>query len=150
MRTVQVSKVLDAPQQNVWDVLYDFPNISQWNSGVTASYATGQELGVGAQRHCDLSPTGQLEETLLELDEPNRALVRIDSTKRIPIKHGEVEFQLEPTDLGTTVTLTYSYAPKGGPLSGLVGRVMDPQLQKGFGGFLDDLGVEAAKRAGTA
>jgi uncharacterized protein YndB with AHSA1/START domain len=147
MRTVQVTKVLQAPQQSVWAVLYDFPNISQWNSGVTTSYATGQELGVGAQRHCDLSPAGQLEETLLELDEPHRAVVSIDSAKRIPIKHGRVEFLLEPAASGTTVTLNYSYEPRGGPLSGLVGRVLDPQLEKGFGGFLDDLGAEATKRA---
>jgi uncharacterized protein YndB with AHSA1/START domain len=147
MRTVQATKVLDAHQQSVWDVLYDFPNISQWNSGVTTSYATGQELGIGAQRHCDLSPAGQLEETLVELDEPNRAVVSIDSTKRIPIKRGRVEFLLEPDGSGTSVTLNYSYEPRGGPLAGLIGRVLDTQLVRGFSGFLDDLGEEAAKRA---
>lgn len=148
MRTVQVTKTLDAPQQSVWNVLYDFPNISQWNSGVTSSFATGQELGVGAQRHCDLSPTGQLEETLVELDEPTRAVVSIDTAKRIPIKRGRVEFLLEPVGSGTKVTINYSYAPIGGPLAGVVGRVMDPQLRNGFGGFLDDLGAEAARRSG--
>jgi uncharacterized protein YndB with AHSA1/START domain len=149
MRTVQATKTFDAPQQSVWDVLYDFPNISQWNSGVASSFATGQEFGVGAQRHCDLSPTGQLDETLVELDEPDRVVVSIDAAKRIPVKRGRVEFLLEPVGPGTKVTVNYSYVPNGGPLAGIVGRVMDPQLQKGFGGFLDDLGAEAARRAGT-
>ena len=149
MRTVRVTKTLEAPQQSVWDVLYDFPNIALWNSGVTTSYATGPEFGVGAQRHCDLSPAGQLEETLIELDEPNRVVVSIDAARRIPIKRGRVEFLLAPVDSGTEVTLTYSYEPNGGPFAALVGRMMDPQLEKGFGGFLDDLGAEAARRSGT-
>ncbi len=150
MRTVQVTKTLDADQSSVWAVLYDFPNIAQWNSGVQTSFATGTELGVGAQRHCDLKPTGQLEETLVELEEPNRAVVSIDSAKRLPMKRALVEFLLRPAGTGTEVTVNYNYEPKGGPFKGLVGRVMDGQLETGFGGFLDDLGTEAGRRAGAS
>jgi carbon monoxide dehydrogenase subunit G len=150
MRTVHVHKTLGAPQSSVWAVLYDFPNIAAWNSGVQTSFATGQALGVGAQRHCDLKPTGQLEETLVELEEPNRAVISIDSTKRLPMKRALVEFLLAPAGTGTDVTINYSYEPKGGPLAGLIGRVMDSQLEKGFGGFLDDLGAEAARRASAS
>jgi hypothetical protein len=37
----------------------DFPNISDWSSGVKASHDTGDGIvGLGAQRHCDLAPVG--------------------------------------------------------------------------------------------
>lgn len=147
MRTVKVQQSLDAAQQAVWDVLYDFPNIADWNSGVAKSFSTGTEAGVGATRHCDLKPAGGLDETLVEAEEPHRAVVRIDAVQKLPIKKGRVEFLLAAAGEGTDATLNYSYEPKGGPLAGLVGWVLDKQLASGFQGFLSDLGAEASKRA---
>ena len=40
-RMIQMSRVVDAPPAAAWAVLADFPNISRWNGGVTASHATG-------------------------------------------------------------------------------------------------------------
>ena len=55
MRTISVADTIDAAPSAVWNVLADFPNISDWNGGVTASHATGDATGgVGATRHCDL------------------------------------------------------------------------------------------------
>lgn len=150
MHSISVTKVLAAPQSAVWAVLADFANISSWNSGVSASFHSGGpiEVGVGTQRHCDLKPMGGLDETLIEMQEPNRAVVRIDRATRIPIKRGEVEFLLEAEGEHTRTTVNYAFEPNGGPLAGLVGRMLEGQLTTGFGGFLDDL--EAAARESSA
>ena len=147
MHSISVSKLLAAPQAAVWAVLADFANIAAWNSGVATSFHSGgpAEVQVGTQRHCDLKPMGGLDETLVALEAPDRAVVRIDRATRIPIRHGEVEFLLVPVDDGTTTTINYSFAAKGGPFAGVVGRMLKGQLVTGFSGFLDDL--EAAAQA---
>lgn len=145
MHSISVSKVLDAPQQAVWEVLADFANISSWNSGVSDSFHSGgpTTAAVGTQRHCDLKPMGGLDETLIAMEEPNRAVVRIDRATRIPIKSGEVEFLLATEGSGTRTTVNYTFTPNGGPLAGLIGRVLEGQLTTGFAGFLDDLEAAA-------
>lgn len=145
MNSITVSKTIAAPQQAVWDVLADFGNISTWNSGVAISFLTdgSDVVHVGSRRHCDLKPMGGLDETLTVMEEPDRAVVQIDKATRIPIKSAEIEFLLVPTAEATTTTINYRYHAKGGPLSGLIGKMLEGQLSTGFKGFLDDLEVAA-------
>ena len=74
MHNVTVTRDMAAPQADVWAVLADFPNIADWNTGVKVSHSTSgdQTEGVGATRHCDLAPTGSLEETVQAWEPPNR------------------------------------------------------------------------------
>lgn len=151
MRNVQVERSMRAPRSQVWAVLADYPNIADWNEGVTKSYSTSEATeGVGAKRHCDLAPLGGLEETIAEWEPEERMVVSIDSASRIPVKRGLVTFTLVETGdemTGTTVTLRYEYVPKGGPLGALIGPLLDGQLRKGFTGFLEQLETAAADRA---
>ncbi|MGI9599226.1 MAG: SRPBCC family protein [Acidimicrobiales bacterium] len=154
MRNVTISKTIAAPPADVWAVLADFPNIANWNSGVKTSYATGEAVeGVGATRHCDLSPAGRLEESIAEWVPEERLVVNIDEASRIPIKRGVVTFTLDGGGDGgageTRFTLSYDYLAKGGPVASLVGAMMGGQLRKGFTGFIDDLEVAAQSRATT-
>lgn len=147
-REVKVRRVLDASAEAVWSVLADFGNIASWNGGVKASHSTSDESGgVGATRHCDLAPVGQLEETIVEWSPAERMVVRIDSAKRLPIKKALVDFELQPvgsdTSERTEVTITYRYETKLGVLGAATGPVLDRQLSSGFEGFLDDLGDAA-------
>ncbi len=141
MHAISVSKTIAAPRQAVWDVLADFGNISDWNTGVSVSRITGGggDVAPGTQRYCELKPMGTLDETLLEMEEPRRAVVRIDKASKIPIKTGQVEFLMEPDGEGTLTTVNYEYEAKGGPLSGLIGKILAGQLETGFAGFLEDL-----------
>ena len=153
-REVKVGRVVDASADAVWSVLADFGDIASWNGGVKASHSTSDESGgVGASRHCDLAPVGQLEETIVEWAPAERMVVRIDSAKRLPIREALVHFDLRPVD-GTTdrttdrteVTITYRYDTKFGAFGAATGPVLDRQLSSGFEGFLEDLG-DAAKLA---
>lgn len=140
MRSISVADTVDAAPSAVWDVLADFPNISDWNGGVTASHATGDATaGVGATRHCDLAPTGALEETVREWEPQRKLVVSIDQARRLPMRRALATFTLEPSGSGTSVTIDYEYEPR----PRLVGALLDRQLAKGFRGFLRDLGGAA-------
>ncbi len=141
MRSINVSRRIPAAPARVWAVLADFPNIATWNTGVAKSFATSDSTGgVGAQRHCDLAPFGELEETVKVWDDTRRMVISIDSAKKLPIAHGEVTFVLSPADDATDVSVNYTYKPKFGLLGQIMGSlVLDRQLTKGFKGFLKDL-----------
>jgi uncharacterized protein YndB with AHSA1/START domain len=141
MRTIEVERHIEAPRGNVWAVLADFPNIASWNAGVKKSFSTSDAtLGVGAKRHCDLSPMGALEETVKVWEPEARMEISIDSAEGLPIRTGLAKFVLQPSESGTHVSVVYSYQPKFGFLGQLMGSLMlDSQLTKGFTGFLKDL-----------
>lgn len=130
---------MQAPREAVWAVLADFPNISDWNSGIKASHATSEATeGVGATRHCDLAPLGELEETIAEWDEGIRMVVNIDSAKKLPIERGVATFTIGEQ----ATTIDYEYEPSG-LMGKLTGPILVKQLNKGFEGFLTDLDAAA-------
>ena len=147
MREVHVTRVIPAPPSAVWKVLADFPNIADWNTGVKTSYATGPVEGVGAKRHCDLAPMGELEETVAEWEVDEKMVVSIDSTKKMPIKHGRATFTLGDAGDSTDMSLRYEYDTRWGPIGRLMGGSLDRQLTKGFTGFLADLDTAATAGA---
>ncbi len=147
MRSIKVSRRIHSAPGKVWAVLADFPNIATWNTGVAKSFATSDSTGgVGAQRHCDLAPFGELEETVRVWDDTRRMVISIDSAKKLPIVHGEATFVLSPADDGTEISVNYAYKPKFGLLGQIMGSLaLDRQFTKGFKGFLKDL-VAASQR----
>ena len=147
MRTVNVSRKIQAPGSAVWDVLADFPNIADWNSGIKTSYATGDKTeGIGATRHCDLAPAGTLEETVREWEPGEKLVISIDSATKLPIKRGLATFDLAAGDTPgqTKVSMNYEYETKWGFLGKLMGGTLDRPLTKGFTRFLADLDTAAS------
>jgi len=150
MRNVKVGRTVNASQSVVWEVLADYPNIADWNDGVSKSYGLGEQAeGVGAQRRCELAPNGkmQMSETVAEWLPVERMVIDIGEIEKMPIKSATMTFTLSGDGDGTHVAMSYDYEPKGGPLGMIYGPVMDKQMQKGFGGFIDSLEREARVRA---
>ena len=145
MRSIKTSRKIESAPDKVWAVLADFPNIAQWNKGVAKSFATSDSTdGVGAQRHCDVTPFGELEETVREWDDSRRMVVSIDSTKKLPISRAEATFNLGKENGATEVSIDFAYQPKFGFLGQIMGSLaLDRQFTKGFDGFLADLEVAA-------
>jgi uncharacterized protein YndB with AHSA1/START domain len=140
MSNVTLNRTLDATQSQVWAVLADFPNIADWNSGIKTSFSTNESIeGVGATRHCDVAPLGSLEETVAEWQPEERLVVTINSAAKIPIKNGQMTFTLAGADESTDFTMSYDYTANGGAFKGLVAKMLQGQLRKGFTGFIDDL-----------
>lgn len=136
MRNITLDRHIKAPRGAVWAVLADYPNISSWNTGVKNSFSTGDATeGVGAQRHCDLAPMGGLEETIREWEPESKLAISIDKASKLPMKNALATFSLADDGDETDFTLSYDYAPK----FAILGRMLDKQFQKGFGGFIDDL-----------
>ena len=148
MPNIQLSTEIQAPVATVWGVLANFPNVADWNSGVTKSYATSEQAeGVGASRHCDLSPIGTLEETIQEWHPNEKMVVSIDSSTKSPLKTGLGSFELNPGDSeSTTVTLNLEYELKWGPIGKLIGRGVQRQLAKGLDAALRDLDTTATSK----
>ena len=149
MRTVNLSKKIDAPRQVIWDILADFANIADWNTGINESHSTSDTAnGVGATRHCDLGPGGELDETIREWEPNQRMAVSIDAATKAPIKGALGTFVLTGDDAGPIdVALQFEYTPKGGSIGNLLGKVLDKQFTKSFHGYLNDLDSTATQRS---
>ncbi len=69
------------------------------------------------------------------------------STKA-PIEVGLGTFVLTGDEAGpTAVALQFEYAPKGGPIGNLSGKVLDKQFTKGFHGYYTDLDSTATQHS---
>lgn len=148
MRNVKVERTVAAPRSSVWAVLADYPNIADWNHGLKKSYAIGDATeGVGAQRRTELAPAGAMTETVTEWVPEERMAVAIDEIEKMPVKQAGMAFTLSGDGETTLVTMSYDYEPKGGPLAIILGLVLDPQMKKGFNGFIDYLEPAAQAQA---
>ena len=152
MRNVTVERTVAAPRSSVWAVLADYPNIVDWNDGVKNSYAIGDATeGVGAQRQTELGPTGamRMRETVTEWVPEERMVIAIDKIEKMPVKQARQTFTLADDGEATLFTMSYDYEPKGGPLAFILGPILNPQMKKGFNGFIDNLEPAAQGQATT-
>ena len=152
MRNITVERTIDAPRSSVWAVLADYPNIVDWNDAVTNSYAIGDATeGVGAQRQTELAPTGamRMRETVAEWVPEEKMVIAIDEMEKMPVKRARQTLTLADGGGDTRFTMSYDYEPKGGPFAFVLALVLNPQMNKGFNGFIDSLEVAAQARSAT-
>jgi hypothetical protein len=139
MPSISLERSTTKSKDALWEVIADFPNIAKWNSGVKTSVSTSDaERGVGATRHCQLSPAGALDERILAWEEGQRVKISVDQAKTAPIKTATADFTLTETPHGVLLAVDYEFTPKGGAL----GKAASPGLKlaftKAFNGFLED------------
>ncbi len=139
-RTIEVERTVAAPRASVWAVLADYPNIMDWNDGVANSFSIGDQFdGVGAQRKCELTPSGAMRETVTEWTPEEKMVIAIDQIEKMPVNDATMTFTLADRGDRTSVTMNYDYAPKGGPLGFVVAVMLSRPINKGFNGFIDSL-----------
>lgn len=144
MKNLTIERTVNAPRSAVWAILADYPNISAWNSGVNRSDSIGDATeGVGAIRVCELDGSVTMRETVTEWTDEQTMAIAIDEIQKMPVKEASMTFRLADAGADTTVTMSYDFAPKGGPFSGLLAAMMSKPMHKGFNGFLDDLETAA-------
>ena len=142
MTTVSYQIHIDAPVEKVWNILADFGGIYKWNPGITRSYPTSANNGgLAATRHCDLKPTGSVEERIVEWNESKDYTLEIYDGKSIPpFKKSLATFAVKPDGAGTSVTATVEYNLKYGPIGALMNLVMvGPFVKKAFQALLAGL-----------
>lgn len=129
MPSIQVTRTSTKSPDALWEVIADFPNIANWNSGVKTSVSTSTDVaGVGATRHCELSPAGALDERILEWEEGRRVKIAVDKASKAPIKHATADFSITPVGEQVRLDVDYEFEPKGG----VAGKAAAPALKKAF------------------
>ena len=140
MRSINATSVIAAPRSAVWAVLADFPNIADWSTGVKKSFSTSEaSSGVGAQRHCHISPAGELSETIRKWEPERMMAISIDSAKKMPINSALGTFTLEDHGESTNVRLDFEYRPMFGPFGNAIGPLLDKRFAKSFDGYMTGL-----------
>ena len=130
---IAASTFINTSAEKVWAVLKFPGRVKEFHPLIKDSYMiSDQENGLGARRHCDLVPMGELEEVISEWNEGESITLEVIGGKMLPpYKFMRGHFQLAPDGAGTRVTFTFSYELKYGKL----GRLMDillirPQFKK--------------------
>jgi len=121
MTTLHNEITIAAPQSVVWQVLTRLDALGQYDPGVKSATLVGETAsGPGAQRRCELRPTGWFIEHVA-LWEPESALAFELVTCSLPVASLRHDYTLSDTAGATRVTQIMTYQLKYGQL----GRVLD-------------------------
>ena len=123
MTRVSHSIRIEAPTEDVWATLADLGAIQDYNPGVSRSYYTSEQReGVGASRHCDLIPFGEVEERIVEWRDGEAYTLEIyDGRKVPPFKKALGFISVEEDGSGSIARFALEYELK----YGLLGRLLD-------------------------
>lgn len=134
---------IDAPKDQVWEVLADFGNIYRFNPTVPNSHSTSEQTsGLGATRHCDFGGSGSsIEERIIEWKEGESMTIDIyEGVKTPPFKTAGATLSVKENKGGTLVSGTMAYELKFGPVGGLMDSMMvRSQFEKAWTGVLAGL-----------
>jgi len=130
-RSITVTTTTAAPKSAVWAVLADFSNVADWNSSITKSYITSEaNSGLGAQRHCDVAPTSEVEETIRKWEPDTALVISIDSTKEMPFESALETLTLEDKGGSTSLTFDFEYTPTDESMGPLVDEGLTMALKR--------------------
>ncbi|MEM9465566.1 MAG: SRPBCC family protein, partial [Actinomycetota bacterium] len=137
MPTLQVTRTTDKSPEALWEVLADFPNIANWYTGLKTSVSTSDAAnGVGATRHCELTPVGAIDERILDWEEGSRVRIAAEKYEKAPIKHGIADFRITPEGDRTRLDLSFDFTAKGGVAGKAAAPALKAALTKGFNQML--------------
>lgn len=143
MATIKSEVNVDAPVEEVWQILADFGGIQRFNPGVPRSIQTSDgPVGLGTTRHCDLTiPGASIEERITGWVDGHSYEVEIFSSKRTPpLNHARATLAVRPAERGTMASMQIDYRLKGGWLGSLMDVVMvRRQYEKTVDGVLAGL-----------
>lgn len=152
---VSTKIVMNASQQQAWQVLQDFSNVHTWAPSVSDSYQIGnKEKGVGHGRHCDIDGFGGLDEIITQWDEGEGFQYTV--TPLGPLDASRSQWKLvKVDDRHTRLEVSLSYNLRFGLFGKILhALVMKNKLQKSLGetgmAVKDRVESQAAKSMGNA
>jgi len=132
--TSLTSKVkINAGKEEVWEVLKFPGKVESFHPLIKKSFMTTEALnGVGAKRHCDLLPIGEMDEIITEWIEDYGFTIEVTGGKMLPPHHFmKGQFELKEFVGQTEVTFTFSYQLKFGFLGKFLDKLLiRPQFKK--------------------
>lgn len=139
MQTINVTRIIKAPPEQVFDILSDHANYKSF-AGVKDSYLLAEgkphKNGVGAVRHI-VTPGIWFDEAITAYDRPRRFDYKIVKTN-IPLEHEGGSVRCEAVPEGTRVTWTSVMRVKLPLVGGLLSKVAAGKLGQAFGGMLKE------------
>jgi carbon monoxide dehydrogenase subunit G len=144
MTTIRHEVRANCAPDRVWALLSDLEAVARYNPGVrTAAIEGAQRTGVGAQRACELRPSGRVVERVTVWEEA-RALGLEVAESDWPIHFMRWVTRLEGHGETTRITQDLEYEVKFGPLGWLLDAlVMKKKLRKA----LDEVFAELVRQA---
>jgi hypothetical protein len=144
MTTIRHEVRANCAPDRVWALLSDLEAVARYNPGVrTAAIEGAQRTGVGAQRACELRPSGRVVERVTVWEEA-RALGLEVAESDWPIHFMRWVTRLEGHGETTLITQDLEYEVKFGPLGWLLDAlVMKKKLRKA----LDEVFAELVRQA---
>lgn len=121
MTTLHNEITIAAPRSAVWQALVRLDALGQYDPGVKSATLVGETTsGPGAQRRCELRPTGWFIEQVVSW-EPESALAFELVTCSLPVSSLRHDYTLTEKASRTRLTQVMTYQLKYGP----VGRALD-------------------------
>lgn len=137
----------NCPPERVWALLSDLEAVSRYNPTVAAARTRGDlSVGVGAERECDLRPSGRVVERVTTW-ESGRAVGLEVIESDWPIVFMRWVTRIEPRDGGCRVTQDLDYQVKFGPLGWLLDTLI---MRRKLTMTLDDVFARLARTAEDA
>lgn len=150
MPVIETHLEIAAPKEEVWRILADLGGVQSFHPLVKKSYYNpGKRSGVGASRHCDFKPFGQVEETAIEWNEGESITLRLHDGKGLPpFKKALGTFGVREATGGSVASVRFEYSMRYGPLGALMDVFMvKRQFMKGLRQMLAGLKSYAEDRA---
>ena len=135
MNTIKVQTVINAPAEEVWNVLEDFGGVHKWAPSVTNSYSISENnSGPEAARHCDVDGFGSIEEYVTEWREGSGFTFRVSGVGPIREAFSKWTAEPSPSDKGKTiVTTAVEYSTRFGLIGSAMNLlIMRRKLQQGI------------------
>ncbi len=114
---------INAPKEEVWEVLGDFGGVSKWAPTVAKSFSTTTATeGVGCERKCEIPGFGNVSERITEWDEGTRIKYAVEGVG--PMKSMTSGFSLRREGKETLASMTVNFQMKFGIIGALMDRLM--------------------------
>ena len=139
---------IKASKDVVWEVLKFPGKVEKFHPLIKKSFMTTEAPnGIGARRHCDLLPMGEMDEIITEWKEGIGFTLDVTGGKMLPPHHFmNGKFELKELQEQTEVIFTFSYQLKFGFLGKLADKLLirpqfikaPPKYVKGLKRFIEN------------
>ena len=132
------------PPESVWAVLADLEAVQHYNPTVRAAAVRGnRRTGVGAERVCELLPSGRVVERVTHWEDGRVVGLEVAESDW-PIRFMHWVTRVESKGQGSRITQTLEYAVKFGPAGWLLDVLV---MKRKLTATLDDVFARLARHA---
>lgn len=147
MTTLRHDVTARCPPERVWALLADLEAVARFNQTIAAARVRGAaRAGVGAERECDLKPSGRVVERVIAWDEGRAVGLEVVESDW-PIVFMRWTTRVDADEAGARITQELTYQVKFGPLGWLLDNLV---MRRKLTSTLDEVFANLVKAAEAA